>query len=44
MKYKTEALLTWLEQALLTVINMKINGAIQKRNQQKSIDETSTGH
>ena len=38
-KDKTEAFITWLEQALLTLIDIKTNDGVQKRYKKKSIYE-----
>ena len=44
MKYTTEGFIEFLEKALLTEINMQINGAVQQRHQKSSIDEKYAVH
>ena len=44
MKETTEAFITWLEKAFLTVINTKISGAVHQIHHQKSMDANSTVH
>ena len=44
MNNTTNVFITWLDQAFLTVINMKINSALQQRNYQNYIYSNSTVH
>ena len=40
----TEAFTTWLGKALLIIINMKTNGVVKQKHQQKYIDVKYTLH
>ena len=44
IKDTTEAFTAWLEQVLLTVINMKTNGAMQQKHKQNYTYENSVVH